>query len=141
LKQFFDTSVLIAAFWGAHVQHEASIRLFASAVKKDSACGVHSLAEVYAVMTTLPRKPVIPPEQVMLFIEEIRRRITLVSLDGDEYYQMLLGAAEAGVTGGRIYDALLLRCAEKSKARTIYTWNLKHFQLLSPKLSDRLRTP
>ena len=141
MRQFLDTSVFVAAFWGAHVHHEPSLKLFASAAKKDSACGAHSLAEVFAVMTTLPAKPVIPPEQAMLFIEDIRRRTTLVSLDGDEYCQTLRSAAEAGIAGGRIYDALLLRCAEKSNAQTIYTWNLKHFQMLAPKLSDRVRTP
>jgi predicted nucleic acid-binding protein len=141
LKHFLDTSVFIAAFWGAHVHHDASIKLLASAAKKDSACGAHSLAEVFAVMTTLPVKPAIPPEQAMLFIEETRRRLTLVSLDGDEYCEMLRGAAEAEITGARIYDVLLLRCAEKSRAQTIYTWNLRHFQLLAPQLKDRLRTP
>jgi predicted nucleic acid-binding protein len=141
LRQFFDSSVLIAAFWGGHVHHGPSIKLLASASKKDSACGVHALAEVFAGMTALPVKPVIPPEQVLLFAGEIRQRLTLVSLNGEEYFETIESAAQKGITGGRIYDALLLHCAAKSKAQTIYTWNLKHFQLLAPQLADRIHTP
>jgi predicted nucleic acid-binding protein len=141
LKQFFDSSVLIAAFWGGHVHHGPSIKLLGSANKKDSACGIHTLAEVFAVMTALRVKPLIPPEQGLLFVGEIRQRLALVSLDSEEYFATIQKAAEQGITGGRVYDALLLGCAVKSKAQTIYTWNLKHFQLLAPHLGDRIRTP
>jgi predicted nucleic acid-binding protein len=141
LRQFFDSSVLIAAFWGGHMHHEPSIKLLASASKKDSACGIHTLAEVFAVMTALRAKPLIPPEQGLLFVGEIRQRLALVSLDSEEYFVIIRNAAELGITGGRVYDALLLGCAAKSKAQTIYTWNLKHFQLLAPHLGDRIRTP
>jgi predicted nucleic acid-binding protein len=34
MREFFDTSVLIAAFWRGHPQHEASIKLVAAATKK-----------------------------------------------------------------------------------------------------------
>jgi hypothetical protein len=39
---------------------------FRSSGKRHSACGIHSLAEVYAVMTALPVKPMIPREQALL---------------------------------------------------------------------------
>jgi len=141
VRQFFDTSVLVAAFHGQHVHHGPSIKLLATASKKDSACGAHSLAEVFAVMTVLSVKPPIPPEQALRFIEEIRRRLALISLDAEEYFETMQNAADRGITGGRVYDALLLRCAAKSKARAVYTWNVKHFQFLAPHLSDCIRTP
>ena len=141
MREFFDTSVLIAAFRGDHPQHEPSIKLLAAATKKQSACAVHSLAEVYAVMSVLPVKPVIPPEQVLLFIQEIRERCVLITLDEDEYFDTIRQMAEQGFISGRIYDALLLRCAAKTNAAVIYTWNLKHFQSLAPELASRIRTP
>jgi predicted nucleic acid-binding protein len=141
MKEFLDTSVLIAAFWGGHIHHAPSLKLLASAGKKRSACGIHTLAEVYAVMTVLPVKPAIPPEQVMLFVEEIRKRLTVVSLDQDEYFEAVFNAAQRGFTSGRVYDALLLRCAAKAKAQTIFTWNLKHFQTIAPEFRDRMRAP
>ncbi|HKM89685.1 MAG TPA: PIN domain-containing protein [Candidatus Acidoferrales bacterium] len=141
MREFFDSSVLIAAFWSGHVHHEPSIRRFASAEKKHSACALHTLAEVYAGMTALPVKPVIPPEQALLFGEEIRHRLTLVSLGANEYFECIRMAADRGLTSGCIYDALLLRCAAKCQARAIYTWNLKHFRAIAPDLEDLIRNP
>ena len=141
MKEFFDTSVLIAAFSGGHVHHAASIARLAAADKKRSACGLHSLAEVYAVMTALPVKPLIPPEQALLFVEELRHRLTPILLTADEYFAAIQNTANSGFTSGRVYDALLLACAAKSKSPIIYTWNEKHFQTLAPALASRIRTP
>jgi predicted nucleic acid-binding protein len=141
VKEFFDTSVLIAAFWRGHPHHEASLKLVSAAKKRKSACAVHTLAEVYATMTALPVKDVIPPEQALLFVEETRDRCTIVSLDEDEYFRTIEQAAARGFVSGRIYDALLLQCAAKVKAETIYTWNLKHFRTIRPDVAGRMRTP
>ena len=141
MKEFFDTSVLIAAFHGGHVHHLPSLKRFAAAEKRHSACGLHSVAEVYAVMTALPVKPMIPAEQALLFVEEVRTRLTLVSLYAEEYFAAIQDVGSRGFTGGRVYDALLLACAAKSKAQAVYTWNLKHYQLLAPDLAPRIQTP
>ena len=141
MREFFDTSVLIAVFWGGHANHEASIKQFAKAEKKHASCAAHTLAEVYATMTALPVKPVIPPEQALLFVEEVRKRLSLVSLDAEEYYETIRKAADRGLTSGRIYDALLMSCAAKAKAEVIYTWNLKHFHSVAPEMAACLRTP
>jgi predicted nucleic acid-binding protein len=141
MKEFFDTSVLVAAFWGGHVHHVPSLKRFAAAEKRHSACGVHSLAEVYAVMTALPVRPMIPPEQALLFVEEVRNRLALVSLSAEEYFAAIQNAASRGFTGGRIYDSLLLACAAKCKAQAVYTGNLKHYQPLAPGLAPRIQTP
>jgi len=92
-------------------------------------------------MTTLPVKPMIPPEQALLFVEEVRNRLALFSLSADEYFTAIQNAASRGFTGGRIYDALLLACAAKSKADAVFTWNLKHYQSLAPALAPRIQTP
>lgn len=141
MKAFFDTSVLVAAFRGDHVHHERSLRLFAASTTKDAACSLHTLAELFAVLTALPVKPPISPEHAMLFVDEIRARITPVSLDSQDYYQTLRAAADRGLSGGRIYDALLLRCARKCNAQAIYTWNVRHFEAIAPDLAGRLRMP
>jgi predicted nucleic acid-binding protein len=141
MREFFDTSVLVATFRGGHVHHVPSLKRFAAAEKRHSACGLHSLAEVYSVMTSLPVKPMIPPEQALLFIEEVRDRLTLVSLSAEEYFVTIQNTASQGFTGGRIYDSLLLACAAKCKAQAVYTWNLKHYQSLVPGLAPRIQTP
>jgi predicted nucleic acid-binding protein len=135
MKEFFDTSVLIGAFWRGHPHHEATLKLLSAANKRKSACAMHTLADVYATMTALPVKDVIPPDQAPLFVQEVRDRLTVVTLTEKEQ------AAALHFTSGRIYDALLLRCAAKVKAEAIYTWNLKHFRAINPALADRIHTP
>jgi predicted nucleic acid-binding protein len=141
MKEFFDTSVLIGAFWRGHPQHEPSLKLLSAANKRKSACAMHTMAEVYATMTALPVKDVIPTDQALLFVQEVRDRLTIVTLTEEEYYTTIKQAAALQLTSGRIYDALLLRCAAKVKAEAIYTWNLKHFHAISPTLADRIQTP
>jgi predicted nucleic acid-binding protein len=145
MKEFFDTSVLVAAFWRGHQHHETSLKLVSAANKRKSACAAHTLAEIYATMTVLPVKDVIPPEQALLFVQEARDRCTLhftsVTLTEDEYYRAMEQTAAQGFVSGRIYDALLLRCAAKAKAEVVYTWNLKHFRAIAPDAADRIRTP
>jgi predicted nucleic acid-binding protein len=38
MKQFFDTSILIAAFWRGHPDHEASIKLLVAADMHGTPC-------------------------------------------------------------------------------------------------------
>jgi hypothetical protein len=59
----------------------------------------------------------------------------------DEYYGTIALAAEQGLSSGRIYDALILRCAVKVKAEVVFTWNLRHFRAINPHLAARIRTP
>jgi predicted nucleic acid-binding protein len=115
--------------------------LLASASKTESACALHSLAEVYSGMTALPVKPPIPAEQAFLFVQEVQSRLTLVALEPHEYFETIHRSSELGLTSGRIYDALLLGAAAKCRAQTIYTWNLKHFRAIAPELSSIIRTP
>jgi predicted nucleic acid-binding protein len=141
MKEFFDTSVLIGAFWRGHPHHQASLKLLSAANRRKSACAVHTLAEVYATMTALPVKDIMSPDQALLFVQEVRDRLTIVTLTEEEYYTTIEQAAALRFTSGRIYDALLLRCAAKVKAGTVYTWNLKHFRAINPALADRIHTP
>ncbi|MGH7838263.1 MAG: PIN domain-containing protein [Candidatus Binataceae bacterium] len=141
MKAFFDTSVLVPVFLEDHEHHERSLRVFAGADKKQGYCAAQSLAEVYSIMTRLPGRHRLSGPQVLLFLENIRERLTLVALTSHEYHAVIKEAAEAGILGGAIYDALIARCALKAKAGTVYTWNTRHFAQFGSELAERLRTP
>jgi len=141
MKLFFDTSVLIPVFLEDHEHHEASFAAFLGADKARACCAAHSLAEMYSALTRLPGKHRLSGDQVLLFLQAIRDRLTIIHLDGAEYFSAIEKAAAAGIVGGTIYDALLARCALKAKAETIYTWNVNHFQRLGPEIAKRLKTP
>ncbi len=141
MSAFLDTSVLVAAFWADHPDHDSSLRVFIGAARETAACGIHSLAEVYATMSALPVRPLLAPEQACLLVEQIPERLTIITLQESEYLRTIRELADRRFAGGRIYDALLLACARKSGAATIYTWNVKHFRQLAPDLAERIRTP
>jgi len=141
LKALFDTSVLVAAFLGDHEHHEASLDAFLRLDKPQACCAAHSLAEVYATLTRMPGKYRVAGEHAMLFLGEIRQRLTLVALDAEEYYGAVEQASARGVVGGTIYDALVASCALKAKADTLYTWNVRHFQQFSGEMIKRIKTP
>ena len=140
MRAFFDTSVLIPVFMEDHEHHERSLKAFVAADQKRDCCAAHSLAEVYSTMTRLPGRHRLSGEQVLLFLENIRERLTLVTLTGDEYHATIKEAADAGVIGGAIDDALIARCALKAKVDALYTWNARHFQQFGVAIVKRLRT-
>jgi predicted nucleic acid-binding protein len=88
----------------------------------------------------MPGRHRVSSEQVLLFLESIRERLTLITLTGDEYHATIKEAGEAGIFGGAIYDALIARCALKAKAEAIYTWNMRHFEQFGAEIAKRLRT-
>jgi predicted nucleic acid-binding protein len=141
MNWFFDTSVLIPTFLEDHEHHEASLDAFLKSDRRSSCCAAHSLAEVYATLTRLPGRHRLSGEQVLLFLENIRERLTLVTLDPEEYSAAVQAAAANGIVGGVIYDALLAQCALKAHAETIYTWNVRHFQRMGPEIARRVKTP
>jgi predicted nucleic acid-binding protein len=141
VKAFLDTSVLISTFYGDHEHHASSLDLFLRFGKKDASCGAHSLAEVYATLTGMPGKRRVGEDAALLFLNDIRENLTLVSLDEREYFQFLEEAASVRLAGGAIYDALLGHCALKAEAKILYTWNTKDFLRLPPDIAGRVRQP
>jgi len=141
MKGFFDTSVLVPLFYRDHVHHGPSQELFIQFNQSTGCCGAHSLAEVYATLTRMPGKRRISGEQAMLFIGNIRERLSVIALSGEEYADALEAAAARGIIGGAIYDAVLAHCALKAKADAIYTWNVRHYALCGREVTGRLRTP
>src|SRR5260370_11728302 len=106
MKGFFDTSVLGPLFYRDHVHYGPSQELFIQFTPSTGCCGAHSLAEVYATLTRMPGKRRISGEQAMLFIGNIRDRLSIIALNGDEYADALEASAVLGIVAG-IYDAIL----------------------------------
>ena len=141
MKSFLDTSVLIATFYGDHEHHAPSIDLFLRCSKRHACCGMHSLAEVYATLTGIPGKWRVGGDAALLFLHNVREKLTLVSLNEREHLEVLEEAAAANLTGGAIYDALLGRCALKAEAEILYTWNTKDFLRLPRAIAARVKSP
>jgi predicted nucleic acid-binding protein len=141
VKSFLDTSVLVAAFYGDHEHHSPSIALLADQKKSTGCTAAHCLAEVYAVLTGMPGKDRVSPDEALLFLRDVRERLTLITLDEAEYCKVLEKGAAAGMAGGATYDAIIAHCAMKANAQTLYTWNVKHFKRFGGETTRRVREP
>jgi predicted nucleic acid-binding protein len=141
VKSFFDTSVLVAAILLQHEHHPRSWAVYLKAEKKTACCAAHSLAEVYSTLTRLPGAQRMGGDQALFFLDRIRERFTIITLDEEDYCSAIASAASEGVVGGTVYDALLAHCALKADAQTIFTWDLNHFRLLGAEVINRIRTP
>jgi predicted nucleic acid-binding protein len=143
-KAYFDTTVLVAACVQCHPHHSRSAALLAVAGKRTQGyLSAHGLAELYAVLTRAPFTPPVYPAEAWQMIERnVLSRCGLVALEGSELAETVRECAGQGWVGGRVYDAIHVRCALKIACDKLYTLNLKHFQELSPpELLSRMELP
>jgi len=141
VKALFDTSVLVASVLEADPRHEASHSLMKQFAPLEASCAAHSLAEFYATLTGMNPPNRLRPEQAELLLNQFRSNLECIVLNADEVFQAIQRTAALKLPGGIIYDALILACARKAKARRIYTWNSKHFKMAAPDLAERIVTP
>jgi predicted nucleic acid-binding protein len=141
MKAFLDTSVLVAVFYTRHPHHEQSFSVFEQQKASNAATAAHCLAEVYSVVTGMPGKDRASPDEALLFLRDVRERLSMITLDDSEYFATLEEAASTGISGGTVYDLVIAHCALKAKAQTIYTWNVKHFSRFGESIASRVRQP
>jgi predicted nucleic acid-binding protein len=135
MRTLFDTSLLIAALVESHPMHEKAFPWLKQAKEKKFELFVasHTLAELYAVLTTLPIKPRISANSAWKLIHENIDGIgKIVSLTPSEYFSTIKRISELGLAGGITYDALIAKVAEKSKVERLITLNTDHFRRIWP---------
>jgi len=122
---------MVAAVCGWHVHHAAAAAEIERRLERGErmAVAAHAVAETYAVLTRLP-----PPHRLSaadawaLVRTNFVEPATLITLDGPAHVAVLAQSADAGVGGGRTYDALIAACAEASGAKALLTFNRRHFE-------------
>jgi predicted nucleic acid-binding protein len=135
MKTLFDTSVIIAALVEAHPMHQRAFPWLKQAKANDFELIVagHTVAELYAVLSTLPTKPRITPTVAWRLIHEnIEVVAKIISLTAAEYSSVIKKISEMGLAGGITYDALITKVAEKSKVEQLLTLNPDHFKRVWP---------
>lgn len=144
MKTLADTSCLVAAMIEAHPVHVRALAWFEQvrSEKNSLLVCVHTLAELYAVLTRLPLKPRIGPDLARRLIREnVEAAATVIALEPSDYAAVLDRMAELGLSGGVIYDALAVRAAEKAGAGCLVTLNETDFRRLCPDGAVTITTP
>jgi hypothetical protein len=117
LLHYVDTSVLVAAFEVSHPRHGVCLPWLQQAQEEkiDGCLSIHTLAELYSVLTRLPVRPLISPA--------IARMVRL------------------NLPGGGIFDALIAQAALKAEVDILLTLNPSHFTRLGQDLAQRVQVP
>ena len=135
MKTLFDTSIIVAALVESHPMHQ---RVFpwikqARANEFELIVASHTIAELYAVLSTLPIKPRISPIIAWKLIHEnIEAAGKIVSLTPAEYISVIKQLSRLGMAGGITYDALIAKVAKKTKVERLLTLNTNHFKRVWP---------
>lgn len=144
MKVLLDTSVLVAALVDPHPEHLRALPWFAKGRSRTTELVIssHSIAELYAVLSTLPVSPRISPGLAWRLIHEsVEPRVSLVPLSSSDYLATIKYMSDMGLSGGAVYDALIVKAAQKSGAARIVTFNGSDFKRIWPEGADRIVAP
>ncbi len=97
-----DTSVVVAAFASWHEGHAGAAATLARLPRVPA----HVLLETYSVLTRLPPPHRAPARLVAEFLAE-RFKTAPLTLPGAEHRRLVARAADSGIAGGSIHDALV----------------------------------
>jgi len=128
----------------AHPAHERGLIWFKRVTSGTDKgfVAAHSLAELYAILTTLPVHPSISPSDAQKLIKQnVAEKLEIVSLSSQDYIQVIEQLAAIGIVGGATYDALILRAAANAKIDLVVTLNEKDFRRVYPSLADKVVAP
>jgi predicted nucleic acid-binding protein len=119
MKALLDSSTMIAAMLPDHVHHDPAHAWLSQgkAGAYEFVVSGHSLAEVYAVLTTLPRTPRISPTEAWQMIQEnVLASANVITLTAGDYAALVGELGQRGIIGGTVYDAVIAKAAELAHA-------------------------
>src|SRR5260370_6027765 len=92
----------------------------------------YALLEAYAVLTRLPGAVRELPETVRRVLLSLFSTAEVVGAQGDDIWSTLEHAAESGVVGDRVYDAVIAAEAHAAGAQELLTWNVRQMRAVAP---------
>ena len=144
MKVYVDTNIVVASIVDGHIHYDRCKPLMdeIGAGRHDGFISAHGLTEIYSVMTRTPFIPRFRPIDVwQILSDDILPVLQLVALSNTDYRNIVQDCASMGFVSGRVHDLAHLRAAEKAACQRIYTFDVRGFQALAPKLSERILMP
>ena len=143
MKVLMDTSTLVAAVLPSHEQHVACVQWLEAAKQKafELIISVHTIAELYAVLTRMPVRPRITGEIAVQFIDDILAAARPVALSPRHYQDLVASLAQSGLVGGVIYDGVIAKAAEIEGVDYLLTLNKSDFKRVWSAEASRIASP
>jgi len=144
MKALFDTSLIISGIVESHPMHAKCLPWLqlAKAGEVEAIIVSHTLAETYAVLTTLPVKPRISPLVAHRLIDNnLQTLARIVPLTIADYWNTIQRMTEMGLSGGTVYDALIATVARRLSVDKLLTLNTDDFRRVWPEGKQVITTP
>jgi len=144
MKTVFDTSVIVSGIVESHPMHPKCLTWLQRAKAGEVECIVvsHTLAETYAVLTTLPVKPRISPLVAQRLIDNnLQASARIAPLTVADYWNTIQRMTEMGLSGGSVYDALIATVARRLSVDGLLTLNADDFRRVWPEGKQVITTP
>ncbi len=109
-----DTSVIVPSLLKWHAQHDAAV----SALTEVRRVPCHALVEAFSVLTRLPGQRALRPAQAQQVLLHAFPDEPLV-LNAGGHLAAIRRLVEAGIGGGRIYDAIVGATVASAGARLV----------------------
>jgi predicted nucleic acid-binding protein len=141
MKVLLDSSTIIAAMLSDHIHHALALPWLsrAKAGAFEFVVSGHSIAEVYSVLTRLPRTPKISSGEAWeLLRDNVTSCASIITLSGSEYVALVEGLAHGGISGGAVYDAVIASAVESASVDLLVTLNEGHFLRVWPAGASRI---
>jgi predicted nucleic acid-binding protein len=141
---YVDTNLIVARSVAGHPHQPDATQLFRDIRSRrwTPVISAHGLAEIFSVLTKAPfARPISPSEAAQIIEQNVVPLFKVESLSAADYASVIQACASNGWGGGRIYDAIHLHTARRSKCSRIFTLNLDDFRRIAPDLRDRIQSP
>jgi predicted nucleic acid-binding protein len=135
--------VIVAGILTDHQMHSVC-RLWLNRAKNlefQPLLSVHSLAEVYSVITRLPKPYRVSTEVAQRLMVDNLARFEQVELTRADYELVLADVVRLGITSGGVFDALFGRAAIVGQADSLLTFNAKDFVRLGESIAALIQIP
>ena len=142
MRDYFDTSVLVAAIVKEEPNHRASMEAWCRSSKR--ALLLHGVLEAFASLTggKKPHLRLDPDEATKILRGNIAEfQVEVISFPVPETMDLLGNLRAVGVRGGAVYDYLHLCAARKAGADRIFTLSKRHFTAIAPDLTTKIFHP
>jgi predicted nucleic acid-binding protein len=126
-----DTSCMVAGVSAWHIHYARARGELEKRFERgeEMVVAAPALVESYSVLTRLPAPRRLSPDMCreLLTANFGSDAAQLVALEPFEYERLIRDAPESGVAGGRIYDAVILACAQSAGVDSLLTFNERQF--------------
>jgi len=96
------------------------------------------LFEAYSVMTRFPSPQRVLPAVALDMLAVSFGDVRIVAMPAQRTWDLLQRSVAEGITGGRIYDAVIANIAIEAGARELLTFNARHFETFADRITIRV---